>query len=306
MRFAFVALLGLAGMAQAGAVGPDDPVITLNDFCPTSVPTVRNAGDTCRTIITRAQLESLTEALQPGMSPELRGKIATTYPRLLRMAAAAEKRGLDKTPAFAQELQYARLQLLSQDLSRVLRQEADQVSAADIKDYYQKNRASFDQATVARIFVPASSKATPATDMPRVAADLRLRAVKGANPDTLQAAAYTAAGIPGTSPKTTLEDLRRSSMPPSHEGAFDLAPGQVSEVISDPGGGHFIYKMIHRETLPLEEATPQIRKLLADERYKAALQGFSAGTVLNDAYFASDATAHPRHHARQAGAPNQN
>jgi PPIC-type PPIASE domain len=282
VRFAFLALLGLAGIAQAGAVGPDDPVITLNGFCPGGAPAARNSSDSCKTIITRAQLESLTETLQPGMSPELRGKVATAYPRLLRMAAAAEQRGLDKTPAFAQELQYARLQLLSQDLSRVLRQEDDQVSAADIKDYYQKNRASFDQATVARIFVPASSKATPATDMPRVA------------------------GVPGTSPKTTLEDLRRSSLPPSHEAVFDLAPGQVSEVISDPGGGHFIYKMIHRQTLPLEEATPEIRKLLADERYKEALQGFSAGTTLNDAYFASDAAARPRHHERQAGAPNQN
>ena len=295
MRFIFLVSLYLAGMAHAQMPGPNDAVITLNDFCTNSE---HPGGAPCKTIITRAQLESLAEALQPGMSPELRGKVATSYARLLRMAAAAEKRGLDKTPAFALELEYARLQLLSQDLSRALRQDADQVSDNDINDYYQKNSASFAQATVARIFIPAVAKGTGKADMAQVAADLRVRAVKGEDPDVLQAAAYTAAGIPGTSPKTTLKDLRRASMPPSHAVALDLAPGQVSEVISDPDGGHFIYKMIHRETLTLEEAAPEIRKLLAEERYQEALKGFSDGTTFNDPYFASATVVHPRHHVR--------
>ena len=295
MRFVFLASLCLAGAVQAEMPGPDDAVITLNDFC---TDNERAGGSPCQTIITRAQLESLAEALQPGMSPELRGKVAISYARLLRMAAVAEKRGLDKTPAFTQEMAYARLQLLSQDLDRVLRQEAEQVSASDIGAYYQKNSTSFAQATVARIFIPGTAKGMSQTDMAQVAADMRVRAVKGEDPDTLQAAAYTAAGIPGTSPKTTLKNLRRSAMPPSHEVALDLAPGQVSEVISDPDGGHFIYKMIRRETLTLEEASPEIRKALADERYEAALKGFSADTTLNDAYFASATVVHPRHHAR--------
>lgn len=295
MRFVFLASLCLAGAVQAEMPGPDDAVITLNDFC---TDNERADGSPCKTVITRAQLESLAEALQPGMSPELRGKVAISYARLLRMAAVAEKRGLDKTPAFTQEMAYARLQLLSQDLDRVLRQEAEQVSASDIGAYYQKNSTSFAQATVARIFIPGTAKGMSQTDMAQVAADMRVRAVKGEDPDTLQAAAYTAAGIPGTSPKTTLKNLRRSAMPPSHEVALDLAPGQVSEVISDPDGGHFIYKMIRRETLTLEEASPEIRKALADERYEAALKGFSADTTLNDAYFASVTVVHPRHHAR--------
>jgi len=273
--------------------GPNDAVITLNDFCPPG-PASKPA-DACQTVITRAQLESLTAALQPDMTPELRGKVATAYARMLRMAAAAEQRGLDKTAAFEQEMRYARLQLLSQDLSRALRQEADQVSARDIEDYYRKNRVSYEQATLARIFVPAGNDT-----LAKVAADLRVRALKGEDPDALQAEAYAAAGIPGTSPKTTLKDLRRVSLPPSHELAFDLQPGAVSEVISDPSGGHFIYKMIHRETLTLEEATPEIHKLLADERYKQALKSFSDGTVFNDAYFASEATPAPHRHHKQS------
>jgi hypothetical protein len=151
---------------------------------------------------------------------------------------------------------------------------------------------------VARIFIPAVAQGATKADMAQVAADLRVRALKGADPDGLQAAAYAAAGIPGTSPKTTLKDLRRASLPPSHEIALDLAPGQVSEVISDPGGGHFIYKMIQRQTLTLEEAAPEIRKALAEERYKEALKAFSDGTTFNDSYFASATAVHPRHHVR--------
>ena len=317
-----VAVPGAAAPISARAApiakpGPNDAVITLNDFC--SPGQVHKPATACQTVITRAELESLTEALQPDMTPELRGKVATAYARMLRMAAAAKKRGLDKTSAFEQEMRYARLQLLSQDLSRALRQEANQVSAAAIEDYYRINSASYEQATLARIFVPAGRKTAaqpsggdagaqrPGEEaianedaMGKVAADLRLRAVKGEDPDLLQAQAYAAAGIPGTSPKTTLKDLRRASLPPSHELAFDLQPGAVSEVISDPSGGHFIYKMIHRETLTLEEATPEIQKLLADERYKQALKGFSDGTVFNDAYFASQATPAPHRHHKQS------
>jgi hypothetical protein len=319
-----VAVPGAAAPISARAApiakpGPNDAVITLNDFC--APGQMHKSATACQTVITRAELESLTAALQPDMAPELRGKVAIAYARMLRMAAAAEKRGLDKTPAFEQEMRYARLQLLSQDLSRALRQEADQVSAADIEDYYQKNSAAYEQATLARIFVPAGKKAGaqlsggdavangtqhPSDDtMAKVAADLRLRAVNGEDPDVLQAEAYTAAGIPGTSPKTTLKDLRRASVPPSHELAFDLPAGTVSEVISDQSGGHFIYKMLHREPLTLEEATPEIQKLLADGRYKQALKGFSDGTVFNDAYFASEATPAPRRHHKQAEGSGQ-
>jgi hypothetical protein len=287
VRLALLVLCWVVGVVQtqgAARPGPDEAVITLNDFCEA---TSRHTGETCTTVVTRAQLESLTEALQPGMSAELRAKVAVSYARLLRMAEVAEQRGLDKTPEFALELRYARLQLLSQDLDRALRHEADEVSAGDIQGYYQAHLADYQQATLARILVPGAGKIGVTTDLAQVAADLRVRALQGEDPDSLQAAAYTAAGIPGTSPRTTLKDLRRSSIPPSHEVAFDLTPGQVSEVISDPGGAHFIYKMLQRHTLTLEQATPEIHKLLADQHYRDALKHFSDGTVLNDAYFAS-------------------
>src|SRR5271155_1489589 len=178
-----------AGEAPEIQVGPDDAVITVNGFC--SEPA--QPASACKTVITRAQFEKLAEALQPGMSLSLRLNVANAYARNLRMAAAAEKRGLDKTPAFEEEMRYARMQLLAQDLNRALQAEANNITNADLADYYRKNEASFEEATLARIFVPRA-KQNASTDeeaqkkageeaMAKVAADLRARALNGEDPD---------------------------------------------------------------------------------------------------------------------------
>ena len=270
------AMVPAGGEAPAVAVGPDDAVITVNDFC--ADPTQNGAA--CKTVITRAQFEKLCEALQPGMSLSLRLNVANAYARNLKMAAAAEKRGLDKTPAFEEEMRYARMQLLSQDLSRALQAEANDITDADLADYYKKNEASYEEATLARIFVPRAKEGEVAHGEPedaqtkadeeamaKLAADLRARAVNGEDPDKLQVEAYTEAGIPHTRSNTKMEKVRRDALPPQHEAVMDLKPGEVSEVFSDPGGAHFIYKMISKHTLTLEEAKTEIR----DHDFQSAL-----------------------------------
>jgi hypothetical protein len=314
------------GKAPEVKVEPDDPVITVNGFCADPPQT----GNPCKTVITRAQFEKLTEALQPGMSLSLRLKVANAYARNLRMSAAAEKRGLDKTPAFEEEMRYARMQLLAQDLDHALQADANNITDAELEDYYQKNESSFEQATVARIFVPrakqiaaarkehedassadAQSAVTPKPDaktsaaqpneaqksdeeaqkaaaeeaMTKVAVDLRARAVKGEDPDKLQIEAYAEAGIPRTSSNTKLEKVRRASLPPRHETVLDLKPGEVSEVFSDPGGAHFIYKMIGKETLTLEDVKTEIRTVISSQRYRDSMKSFQGDVVFSDAYF---------------------
>src|ERR1700691_3439687 len=97
-----------ASEAPESKVGPDDPVITLNDYCAVPAP----QDHPCQTVITRAQFEKLTEALQPGMSLSLKLNVANAYVRNVKMSAAAEKRGLDKTAEFEEAMRYARMQLL--------------------------------------------------------------------------------------------------------------------------------------------------------------------------------------------------
>jgi len=308
MRFQCFVCLLLASLAygQTAAtdqapevkVGPDDVVITMNGFCAHPA----QAGKACQTVITRAQFEKLTEALQPGMPLSLRLKVANSYASNLKMSAAAEKRGLDKTPAFEEELRFARMQLLAQDLSRALQVDANNVTDADLEDYYKKNEASYEQATVARIFVPRAKQivpahkddASPPTEaqqkaaeeaMTKVAADLRARAVNGEDPDKLQIEAYTEAGFPRTTPNTKMEKVRRATLPPRHETVFDLKPGEVSEVFSDPAGAHFIYKMISKQTLTLEDVKTEVRTAISNQRYRDSMKAFQGDVVFSDAYF---------------------
>ena len=245
MRFHPIAWLLFAGVAncQTGQtkpmssaeakVAPDDPVITINDFCRAQAASAPAAP--CKTIVTRSQFETLTEALQPDMALSQRLTVANAYARNLRMSAAAKKRGLDKTPAFEEELRFARMQLLAQDLARTLQSEADTISDADFVDYYKKHQPSYEQATIARIFIPRGkvnpvalpSHQDPAQDaMMKVAADLRARAVSGEDPDKLQVEAYTAAGFERTNPTTKMEKVRRTSLPPQHEAVFDPETGR--------------------------------------------------------------------------------
>ena len=203
--------------APAVKVKPDDPVITLNGFC----ADLDRQGDSCKTTITRAQFEKLTDALQPGMSLPLRLKVANAYARNLRMSATAEKRGLDKTPEFEEEMRFARMQLLAQDLDRALQAEANNVTEADLDDYYRKNKSSYEQATVARIFVPRAKATVPSQQgeapikadeeaMTKFAEALRVRAANGEDPDSLQIEAYAEAGITRTNADTRMVNVRRS------------------------------------------------------------------------------------------------
>jgi hypothetical protein len=308
--------------AKAPEVGPNDTVITIKGFCPGS----SEQGDACKTAITRAQLDKLADALQPNMSPAIRRQLATRYSWALRMSAEAEKRGLDKQPSFEEKMQWARLQILSQELSAALQTDSAKVTDADVEDYYKKNEATYEQATLTRIFIPKTKQITPATTpktgtaagtktgttsgtkagtaatakapaqpteaqkkageeaMKKLASSLRERAVQGEDPDKLQKAAYTAAGLPGV-PSTKLEKQRRANLPPAHQAVMDLKPGEVSEVITDPNSGYYIYKMVSKETLSLEAATAEIRKLLSSQHYREAMQSYQSNVDLNDAYF---------------------
>lgn len=267
---------------------PGEAVITVHGFC---VDEAISSSRSCDTVITRAQFDQLAEALQPDMPRPLRLKVATAYARTMRMAAAAEKRGLDKTEAFGEQMRYARLQLLSQDLTRLLQEEAQNVSDAEIADYYNQHRASFERATLERIFVPGSGearvgvKAPQGADLTELAITLRARAIAGESPEALQTVAFKAAGEAVADPHTKMENVLRDSLPPSHEGVMDLQAGEVSEVLSDPGGGHFIYKMISKDTPSVETVSPEIRKVISNQRYRDSLKGFEGDVVFNDAYF---------------------
>jgi parvulin-like peptidyl-prolyl isomerase len=291
-------------------VAPTDPVITLKGFCDDPA----KQGDACRTVITREQFDKVVEALQPGMPQPMRRQLATNYARALMMSTVAAKKGLDKTPHFDQMMYFARMQILSQALTRNLQEEAGKVSDSDVEKYYKDNQPAYEQATVLRLFVPHSKQVTapPPTvnkagvkltekekqaamearekageaAMKKLADSLQPRAAKGEDFDKLEKEAYLAAGLKQTPPTTKMDKVRRNTLPQAHSVAFDLKPGEVSAVFSDPGG-HTIYKMVSKQTLALDAVKTEIHNTIAGKRYSEGMQAYQSGANmdLSEAYF---------------------
>src|SRR5450755_5109266 len=185
-------VLGQSAPAPEVKVGPDDPVITLKGFCADQ----SQQGDACKTVIDRAQFEKVVDALQPGMPPALRRQLATRYSYVLKMSSAAEKRGLDKSPSFEQKMYFARMQILSQELSNVLQADSQKVSDEDVAENYKKNEASYEQANFVRIFVPRTKQITNPVVKPKA----------GATPGAKTAAPKTSPPAPTEAQKKAAEE----------------------------------------------------------------------------------------------------
>jgi hypothetical protein len=280
-------VLSSIAIAQENAASADrkvqdnDPVITLNGYCEGQKQDDQN----CRTVITRAQFDALCEALQPGMSVAQRLKVANAYARNLRMAAVAKQRGLDQTKAYALELEYARLQLLAQDLEQNLQLTSQRISEADITAYFSTHQPDFETAVFERIFIPHVGKSDSAEQMQQLAITLRERLMAGAAADSLQREAFERAGLSINNANTRIDKIRRGSLPPSHVGVMALEPGQVAALISDPQGAHFIYRMVDKRMPALAELQEEITKLIAEQRYRENSRAFQGDTVFSDAYF---------------------
>lgn len=295
---------------SAAAVAPDAAVLTIQGLCPGAAPKPEGAEATCQTVVSRAQFERLATAIHANV-PTQKRQLATSYPRLMAMAREAEQRGLDKQEHFQEMIAFARLQILSQELVRSIQDEAAQVPAKDIEDYYRDNAASFERADLERVTVPDIRQVEPKKDekgkpaearseeidkefMRQEAERLRTGALAGEDFSKLQKQAYDTAGLSTPAPPTSLLKARRSSLPAAHQAVFDLKPGEVSAVISD-AGGYYIYRLTAKEMEPLSEAEPEIHKKLEDQRMRATMQKIqdSVTPALNQAYFGAAAPRRP-------------
>lgn len=294
-------------------VSPDTAVLTIKGLCAGrgSGPLGDSAGAPCQTVITRAEFEKLTGAIQPDMPPTTRQQFASTYPRMLAMSHEAEQRGLDKREHFQQMIAYARLQILSQELVHDIQEQAAQVGDKDIEDYYRQHLTSFERATLERVLVPIikqtemTGASTDVKGKPGAAARIeqeskkamakeadrvRERAAAGEDFAKLQRAAYDAAGVDSPIPTTKLANWRRGSLPAAHLSVFDLKVGEISSVISD-STGHYIYKLDSKQMESLEEARKEIHSVLQNQRVRDMMKKVqeSVATEVNQGYFRTPA-----------------
>jgi hypothetical protein len=285
----------------ATSIAPDAPVLTVKGLCEpvTTTAGVERTQSVCQTVVTRAQFEKLFDALRPGMDVESKRHLAKAYPQFLMLAHEAELRGLDKRQRFEERLDFARLQILSQELMRQVQDEAAQVPTGDVDAYYRKNIAEFELASFERIVIPnrtqlpqpGATQGSPAEDVMTKEADLlRIRAAAGEGFDKLQTQAYAAAGVSGDiAPNPKMDKIRRRSLPPAHASVFDLKPNEVSTVISDPTG-HYIYKLEWKGTESLDAARNEISNTLRGQRVRKIMESLEQPYTIevNETYFGAD------------------
>ena len=289
--------------AEAANVPPDAPVITINGLCDNPPADKAAADPNCKTVITRAEFEKIMDSVQPNMPPRARRQLATRYAMATVMAQKAHEMGLDQGPKFEDRMKLVRLQVLSQVYNQAIEEKAGQVSDKDIEDFYQSHTADYEEANMQRILVPRSQtlpaskvKLSAAAEekrrkdaeavMQKEADKLRTRAAAGEDFTKLQDEAYQLAGTKTKAPSTKMNDVRRNGLPPAHASVMDLKPNEISPVISDPSG-FYIYKVVSKETEPLDKVKEEIRGALRTQRMQEQMQTVqqSATPTLDEAYF---------------------
>ncbi len=296
---------------EASKVAPDAAVITIPGLCD-NPPAGQTTALDCKTVVTRAEFENLLSAVAPNIPPPARKQVATRFAMGLVMAHKAHEMGLDQGPRWEERLKIARMQALAQALNEALQEKAAQVPDKDIEDYYQKNAASYDEASLDRLFIP-KAKPLPASKVKLSAAEteksqkdaeaamkteadaLRARAAKGEDIAKLQQEAYVFAGLKTKAPSPSMGKVRRSGLPPNHVSVIDLKPGEVSPVIADQSG-YFVYKMGEKDTVALDKVRDEIRGTLKNQRMQESMQAVqhAATPTLDETYFAVPAGAQPQ------------
>ena len=293
----------------------------------------KTGSASCKTIITKAQFEKLAGSVAPSVTPQLKRQLSTALPRFYALSAEARKEGLDKTDEYKEMMKFVQMQILTNQLQRKVQKEASDVPAAEIEKYYKDNPEAYTQYNFDRLFVPRvkqgeneakeddeklteeQQKAKEAADktkaeenekaMSKVAEDLRERAAKGEDFMKLQKEAFEAAGMKVDTPNVVLSNVRRTGLQAAHAAAFDLKPGEVSQVISD-AGGHYIYRLNSTSQLPFEQAKNEIHSKLQSDRVRDKMEKLNTSFTadLNQEYFGAAGTGSlPPHPGRPGGMP---
>ncbi|MFZ0322232.1 MAG: peptidyl-prolyl cis-trans isomerase [Candidatus Sulfotelmatobacter sp.] len=270
----------------------------------------------CKTTMTRAEFEKLAKGLSPtpNVSPQLKRQLAGALPKFMAMSEAAKKQGLEQTEGYKETLKIAKMQILTTQLQRKVQEEANNVPDSAIDKYYKDNPEAYEQFSLDRLFVPRykqenaekstseekltdeQQKAKEAADkakqeqgeqeLKKLADTLRERAAAGEDFTKLQKEAFDAAGMKMDSPNVNLPKVRRTGLPPAHVAVFDLKVGEVSQVITD-NGGNYIYKVVSKEVLPLDQVKEEIHNTLKSQRMKDMMDKYtnSYHADTNEAYF---------------------
>jgi parvulin-like peptidyl-prolyl cis-trans isomerase-like protein len=262
-------------------VGPEAAVVTIHGLCPEGQGKTAQS-DSCTLILTRAQFETMVASVnvtnQAYTKPALRS-MAAGYVTLLALADAAEKEGIEKDPRFQEAMKVTRKRALADAYRRFLLEKYGNPSPEEIADYYKQNINKFEQVKIDRILVPKvnpkrsqENRAEFEKKARHLAGEIRERAAKGEDMNSLQAEVYKSLGLDSQPPPTELNPDRKGIVQQSVEQEVNaLKPGEVTKV-EDETSGFNIYKLRAKSTIPLETAKAQIVRELSQKNIDAAMK----------------------------------
>jgi hypothetical protein len=281
-------------------VSPDATVITIEGVC--EHPSSDKPAD-CRTTVTKAEFEEAIKAIQPTIPPAAqRRQFASRYAMLMIFSDAAHKQGIDKGPKFEEQMKLTRMEVASRLLGQNMQEKAGTVSDAEVADFYTQHAANFEQVDVQQIFLPhakqpsppAKAGTAPAAKPTAVTEEatrtevegLYKRAAAGEDFTKLQAEAYTFAGLKTKPPDTKVKGLKRGTLTPNRAVVFELKPGEVSKVVTDPTG-YFIYKLDKKDTVPMATVRADIENAIKSQKMQAAMKTMEGAATpkFDDKYF---------------------
>ncbi|HEX3155527.1 MAG TPA: peptidylprolyl isomerase [Candidatus Angelobacter sp.] len=293
-------------VAPPAPVAPDAPVLTVHGICPAGQTTPADKPDACTMVLTRAQFEALVSSLNVNNTnfppPALRG-FATDYAKILALADAGEKAGVEKDPRFQDLMRITRARVLAESYRRSLHDKYANPSEDEIAAYYKQNTDKFGQTKIDRIHIPKVDPTRPQDRRPefekkakQLAADIRERAARGEDVTSLQVEVYKTLGLKAQPPQTELSTNPKPTFPANVEQDINaLKAGEVTKVEFEPSGFN-IYKVRSRNTMPLEAARAQIVREISQKNIDDALKAATSNvhSDLNEQYFSLQHAAPPQ------------
>ncbi|OAG27443.1 peptidylprolyl isomerase [Thermodesulfatator autotrophicus] len=269
MRFLFsmvlALIIGLAATAQAkdeilAEVGPYK--LTKKEF--------------------EAQLETAPHQIKMILAhqPELKKVLVERWAEISMLALGAKEAGLEKDPAVKRQIEEATKQILAQAYleKEVLAKIKQQVTEEELKKYYEKNKAKFQEPEKVRarhILIEVSQNASKEEVQKALekAKKIRERLLKG---EDFAKLAKKYSDDPGTKDKGgDLGFFTRGQMIKEfEEAAFSLKPGEISEPVRSPFGFHIIKveeKKMSKEK-PFEEVKEKVKEEYLNQKQKEALE----------------------------------
>jgi parvulin-like peptidyl-prolyl isomerase len=247
--------------------------------------------------MTAAEFEQLLDALPEQVRASARGpnkrQFAEQLVRIKILSQEAHKRKLDETPAFQQQIELQKDNLLANALFMDMTANV-KVDEATERQYYEQHKSEYESVHARHILIrmkgsPLAQRAgkpeLTEEEALAKAQDLRKKLLAGGDFAALAKAESddTTSGANGGD----LGSFKHSQMVAEFDqAAFSLPIGQVSEPVKSRYGYHLI-KVEQHDTKTLDEVKPDLEKKMRPELARSAVENLRRQTpvTLDDAFF---------------------